>query len=91
MKKTDMISRMAEGAEITKAQAEKALDGLLEAVKEGLKDGGREVFTGFGTFSVAAREARNGRNPRTGEVIDIPAYKTVKFTPSEKLKGKFKG
>ena len=57
MKKTDMLSRMAEGAGITKAQAEKAMDGLLESVKEGLKDGGRVIFTGFGTFSLAAREA----------------------------------
>ena len=81
-----MLSRMAEGAGITKAQAEKAMDGLIEAVKEGLKDGGKVVFTGFGTFSLASREARKGRNPRTGEVIDIPAYKTVKFTPSEGLK-----
>lgn len=89
MKKTDMISRMAEGAGITKAQAEKALDGLLEAVKEGLKDGGKVVFTGFGTFSLAAREARKGRHPRTGEVIDIPAYKTVTFKPSESVKKEF--
>ena len=89
MKKADMISRMAEGAGITKAQAEKAMDGLLEAIKEGLKDGGKVMFTGFGTFSLAAREARKGRNPRTGEVIDIPAYKAVKFTPSEGLKKEF--
>ena len=89
MKKADMISRMAEEVGITKAQAEKAMDGLLESVKEGLKDGGKVVFTGFGTFSLASREARKGRNPKTGEVIDIPAYKTVTFKPSEGLKKEF--
>jgi len=89
MKKVDIISRMAEGAGITKAQAEKAMDGLLEAVKDGLKDGGRVAFVGFGTFSVAERKARAGRNPKTGEVIQIPESKTVKFTPSEGLKKAF--
>jgi len=72
MKKTDIISRMAEGAGITKAQAEKAMDGFLDAVKDGLQDGGKVAFMGFGTFSVAERKARAGRNPKTGEVIQIP-------------------
>jgi nucleoid DNA-binding protein len=89
MKKTDIISRMAEGAGITKARAEKAMDGLLEAVKDGLKDGGRVGFIGFGTFSVAERKARAGRNPKTGEVIQIPESRTVKFAPSEGLKKAF--
>jgi DNA-binding protein HU-beta len=89
MKKADIISRMAEGADITKAQADKAMEGLLEAVKEGLKDGGRVAFVGFGTFSVAERKARTGRNPKTGEVIQIPESRTVKFTASEGLKKGF--
>jgi len=89
MKKTDIISRMAEGAGITKAQADKALDGLLEAVKDGLKEGGKVVFLGFGTFSVAERKARTGRNPKTGEVIEIPESRTVKLTASEGLKKGF--
>jgi len=89
MKKADIISRMAEGAGITKNQADKALEGLLEAVKEGTKDGGRVAFIGFGTFSVVERKARTGRNPKTGEVIQIPESRTVKFTPSEGLKKEF--
>jgi len=89
MNKADIISRMAEGAGITKDQAAKAMEGLLEAVKEGLKDGGRVAFMGFGAFSVAERKARTGRNPRTGEVIKIPESKAVKFTPSEGLKKGF--
>jgi len=89
MKKADIISRMAEGAGITKAQADKAMDGLLEAIQNGLKDGGKVVFVGFGTFSVVERKARTGRNPRTGEVIQIPESKAVKFTPSEGLKKAF--
>ena len=56
MKKADIISRMAEGADITKAQADKALDNLLEAIIEGLKDGGRVTFVGFGTFAVVERK-----------------------------------
>jgi DNA-binding protein HU-beta len=89
MKKADIISRMAEGAGITNAQADKALNGLLEAVKDGLKDGGRVGFAGFGTFLVAERKARQGRNPKTGEVIQIPESRTVKFTASEGLKKGF--
>ncbi|HLC15959.1 MAG TPA: HU family DNA-binding protein [Thermodesulfovibrionia bacterium] len=89
MNKADIISRMAEGAGITKAQADKAMDGLLEAIQNGLKDGGKVVFVGFGTFSVVERKARTGRNPRTGEVIQIPESKAVKFTPSEGLKKAF--
>jgi DNA-binding protein HU-beta len=81
MKKADIISHMAEEAGITKAQAEKAMDGL--------QDGGKVAFMGFGTFSVAERKARAGRNPKTGEVIQIPESRTVKFTPSEKLKNEF--
>jgi len=86
MKKADIISRMAEGAGITKDQAEKTMDGLLGAVKDGLKDGGKVAFMGFGTFSVGERKARAGRNPKTGEVIQIPESRTVKFIPSEGLK-----
>ena len=89
MNKADIISRMAESADITKVQADKALDGLLEAIQNGLKDGGKVVFVGFGTFSVVERKARTGRNPRTGEVIQIPESKAVKFTPSEGLKKAF--
>ena len=89
MKKADIISRMAEKAGITKAQADNALDAFLASVKDGLKDGDKITFIGFGTFLVAERKARAGRNPKTGEVIDIPACKTVKFTPSEGLKKGF--
>ena len=89
MKKADIISRMAEGADITKAQADNALEGLLEAVKAGLKDGGKVAFVGFGTFSVVERKARQGRNPKTGEVIQIAESRVVKFTPSEGLKKDF--
>jgi DNA-binding protein HU-beta len=89
MKKAEIISRMAEGAGITKVQADKALDGLLSAITDGLKDGGRVAFVGFGTFSVVQRKARTGRNPKTGEVIQIPESRTVKFTASEGLKKGF--
>ena len=86
MKKADIISRMAEKAGITKAQADKALDAFLASVKDGLKDGGKVTFIGFGTFSVAKRKARAGRNPKTGGVIQIPESKTVKFKPVKAFK-----
>ena len=89
MKKTDIISRMAEKAGITKTQADKAMDTFLASVKDGLKDGGKVTFIGFGTFSVVERKARQGRNPKTGEVIQIPESRKVKFTPSEGLKKAF--
>lgn len=59
---------------------------FLDLVKEGLKNGEKVTIFGFGSFSVVERKARMGRNPRTGEEIEIPAAKTVKFKPAEKLK-----
>jgi DNA-binding protein HU-beta len=91
MKKTDIISRMAEGAGITKAQADKAMEGLFEAVKDGLKDGGKVTFVGFGTFSVAERKARAGRNPKTGEVVEVPAKRVPHFKPGKELKAMVEG
>ncbi len=86
MKKPDIISKMAEEADITKAVADKALTAFQDAVKEGLKNGKKVSLIGFGSFSVSERNARKGRNPQPGEEIEIPASKTAKFTPAKGLK-----
>lgn len=79
MYKADLVNAMAEKAGMTKVQAKKALDAMLDATVETLKKGEKVVLLGFGTFSVVERPARKGRNPRTGEVIKIKASKSVKF------------
>lgn len=85
MTKADLVARMATDGMVTKAQAEKALDGLVAAITEALSTGEKVTLVGFGTFSVGERAEREGRNPRTGEKISIPASKVVKFKPGKNL------
>ncbi|MBW1974117.1 MAG: HU family DNA-binding protein [Deltaproteobacteria bacterium] len=86
MTKAELVGKMAEKAGISKANAEKALNAFMETVKEALATGDKISLVGFGTFSVAERAAREGRNPKTGEKITIPACKVVKFKPGNSLK-----
>jgi len=86
MTKTDLVTEMAEQAGITKATAEKALDSLISSLGDALSDGDKITLVGFGTFDVSDRAQREGRNPRTGESIVIPASKVVKFKAGSKLK-----
>ncbi len=86
MTKAELIDAVAAGANISKAAAAKAIDSFTSAIVKTLKKGGKVTLVGFGTFSVTKRKARKGRNPRTGEVIKIPASKTPKFTPGKALK-----
>ncbi|GIV34936.1 MAG: transcriptional regulator [Chitinophagales bacterium] len=79
MNKGDLINKVAAEAGLSKAQAGKALDSMLNAVVKGLKKGDKVTLVGFGTFSVTKRAARKGRNPQTGATIKIPAKKVVKF------------
>jgi DNA-binding protein HU-beta len=85
MNKKELVEAMAEAADISKAAAEKALNGMLMAVTETLANGDKITLVGFGTFSVAKRAARKAKNPRTGEMIKIPAKKVAKFKPGSKL------
>lgn len=86
MTKELMVESMKERAELSsKAQAEEAYEAILGAIVEELGGGGTVALRNFGTFSVVARKARKGRNPRTGEAIDIPASKAVKFKPGKEL------
>ncbi len=86
MTKAELVAKMAEKAEISKAVAERALKGFMEATQETLAAEGKLTLTGFGTFAVEERQARTGRNPRTGEEIQIPACKVIKFRPGKELK-----
>ena len=86
MTKADLIEKIAAKANLTKASAERSLNAFLAAVTEGLKQEEKLTLTGFGTFVVENRKARQGRNPRTGAAITIPASKMVKFRPGKQLK-----
>ncbi|MDF1552474.1 MAG: HU family DNA-binding protein [Deferrisomatales bacterium] len=83
--KSDLISRMASEASITKAAAEAALNGALEAMGEALALKGKVLIAGFGIFDVTHRNARAGRNPRTGEALQIPASNSVRFKAGKRL------
>ena len=86
MNKTELIAVVAEKAELSKKDAEKAIKAFTDAVSEELVKGGKIQLVGFGTFEVAERAAREGRNPRTGETMTIAASKTPKFKPGKALK-----
>jgi DNA-binding protein HU-beta len=84
--KTELIDAVAEGADISKAAATRAVDTMLDSISKTLANGDQVTLVGFGTFSVKARAARTGRNPRTGEAIDIPAAKVPGFKAGKALK-----
>ena len=86
MNKSDLIESMASNAGISKAAAGKALDAMMKSITGELMTGGRVSLVGFGSFSVSARAARDGRNPQTGATIKIPARKVVKFKAGSELK-----
>lgn len=86
MTKADLVGSMADSAGVSKAVAEKALNGFISAVGKALKKGDKIALTGFGTFSVSNRKARMGRNPQTGEAIKIKAAKVPKFSAGKSLK-----
>ena len=88
MTKAELISKIADDAEITKATAGAALESFLEAVTKTLKSGDKLTLVGFGTFSVSKRAARKGRNPFTGEEIKIKAKKVAKFKAGKALSDK---
>ena len=75
------------GADTTKKHADEALAAVLESIKDGVQSAGKVQIIGFGTFATKTREARTGRNPKTGKAIAIPASKTVAFKASSNMKG----
>ena len=85
MNKAELINEIHAGAGINKSQAAAALDTILESISKALKGGDSVTLVGFGTFSVASRGARTGRNPRTGDSLKIAAKSVAKFKPGKKL------
>jgi DNA-binding protein HU-beta len=85
MNKAELVAKMSDDAGISKTQANAALDAMIEAVQKTLKGGGKVTLVGFGTFSVSKRQARTGRNPKTGETIKIKAKKVAKFKAGKEL------
>lgn len=86
MNKNDLVTAVATSASLSKADAAKAVDGVFDAISGALAGGDEVRLVGFGTFSVSERAASEGRNPRTGETIKIPASKQPKFKAGKGLK-----
>lgn len=90
MNKAELIDAMASDAKVSKADAKKSLDAFINVVSKSLKKGEKVVLIGFGTFDIAKRSARTGRNPQTGKPIQIKAKKVVKFKAGAQLADKVK-
>ena len=86
MNKTELVAAIAEKAEISKKDSEKALKAFIDVVSDQLKKGDKVQLVGFGTFEVSERAAREGRNPQTGETMTIAASKSPKFKAGKALK-----
>ena len=86
MNKNDLVAQVAEAAGLSKNDATKAVDAVFDGIAEAMKKGDEVRLVGFGTFAIAERAASEGRNPRTGEKISIPASKQPKFKPGKNLK-----
>ena len=86
MNKSELIDHIAQQADISKAAASRALEAAIDAITEALKNGDSVSLVGFGTFVATEREARTGRNPRTGVAIKIAKAKVPKFRPGKALK-----
>lgn len=91
MNKSELIERIASEADLSKAEAERALNATTDTIQKALKKGDTVQLIGFGSFSVVKRSARQGRNPQTGESIKIKASKGPKFTPGKSFKDAING
>ncbi len=86
MTKTELIGTVSSDAELSKADAGKAVNAVIDNISKALKKGDNVTLIGFGTFDVAKRKARKGKNPQTGETIKIPAMKVPKFKAGKALR-----
>ncbi|MBI3547391.1 MAG: HU family DNA-binding protein [Gammaproteobacteria bacterium] len=84
--KTDLIDKLSQSTELNKSSATRAVEAVLDIITGTLREGDSVTLSGFGTFSVSSRMQRTGRNPRTGEMITIPASKAPKFKSGKGLK-----
>ncbi|MFQ5877665.1 MAG: HU family DNA-binding protein [Acidobacteriota bacterium] len=90
MNKAQLIKRVARDIRMSRVKAARVIDSLLEHMTRALRKGERASLVGFGTFTVARRRARTGRNPQTGEPIRIPARRVVRFTPGKALRSQIR-
>jgi DNA-binding protein HU-beta len=90
MNKAGLVSRVARDTRMTKVQAARVIDSMLEHITRVLKRGERASLVGFGTFTIARRRARTGRNPQTGTPITIPARRVVRFSVGKSLKSEIR-
>jgi len=90
MNKAELTGRVARECRITKVQAARVIDSLLDNVTRSLKKGERASLVGFGTFTIARRRARTGRNPQTGAPITIPARRVVRFAAGKALRSEIR-
>jgi len=86
MNKTDLVAQVAETVELPKKDVGRVIDAVFEKISEALKNGEKVQLVGFGNFEVRERSARKGRNPQTGEEIDIPASRVPAFRPGKSLR-----
>jgi len=86
MNKQDLVEEVSAETRLTKAASGKVVSGMTDAITDALARGERVTLVGFGTFRVASRKARAGRNPQTGEIVQIPAKKAPKFKPGKGLR-----
>lgn len=86
MNKTELVAAVAAKADLSKKDAEAAVKAVVDSISEALADGDKVALVGFGTFDVKTRAARTGKNPRTGEQIEIPASKVPSFKAGSALK-----
>ena len=86
MNKSEIVATIADELDVTRKDAEKAVDTVFKMITQALEDGDKVVISGFGTFEVRTRVAREGRNPRTGEIVYVPAQKTPAFKAGKVLK-----
>ncbi len=86
MNKVELVNTLAAKTGQTKRASEEMLDAILDTIKDTVSDGDKVTLVGFGTFAMTERSARRGRNPRTGDTIDIPAKKVPRFVPGKDFK-----
>lgn len=91
MNKEELVKKIAESADITRAKAEETLKAIIGGIKKALKEGEKVTLIGLGSFSVVERKARNGRHPKTGKKIKIAASKVAKFRAGKELKNLLNG
>ena len=86
MNKSDLIDAISDAAELTKAEAGRAVDAVVSVISKALKNGDSVTLVGFGTFEVRKRGARTGRNPRTGAPVDVPSKRVPYFKPGKEMR-----